>query len=93
MANGLAVRNLMLLICLGSLMQMFEYCGETEGTTGTNLIGRSTSNELVGDVRLVLGALLVLDPVAISTAQHTSRRTSIRYCNPERAGGRRRKSP
>jgi len=42
MANGLAVRNLMLLICLGSL------------------IGRSTSNELVGDVRLVLGALLVV---------------------------------
>jgi hypothetical protein len=60
MVNGFAVRNLMFLICLGSLVQAFEYCGETEGITGPNLIGRSTSNELVTEVGLVLGALMVL---------------------------------
>ena len=57
----------MVFICLGSLVQMFEYCGRPEGTTAPNLIGRSTSNELVRDVRLVLGAFLVLDPVAINS--------------------------
>jgi hypothetical protein len=67
MVSGLAVRGYMFLILLGSLGTMFEYCGEPEGTTAPNLIGRSTSNELVSDVRLVLGALLVLDPIAIST--------------------------
>jgi hypothetical protein len=60
MVSRLAVRGLMLLICLGGLVQGFEYCGETEGITGPNLIGRSTSNEFVTEVSLVLGALLVL---------------------------------
>jgi hypothetical protein len=74
MVNGFAVRNLMFLICLGSLVQAFEYCGETEGITGPNLIGRSTSNELVTEVGLVLGALMVLqDPDAINTTQYTLR--------------------
>ena len=93
MVNRLAVRGYMFLVLLGSLVQMFEYCAGPKGTTGPNLIGCSTSNELVTDVRLVLGALLVLDPIAISTAQDTSRRTSIPYCNPESTGGRRQKSP
>jgi hypothetical protein len=58
-----------------------------------NLIGRSTSNELVTDVGLVLGALLVLDPVAINTTQHTSQGTSIRYCKTEHSRGRHRTNP
>lgn len=60
MVSRFAVRNLMFLICFGSLVQVFEYCGETEGTTGPNLIGSSTSNEFVTEVGLVLGALVVL---------------------------------
>lgn len=38
-----------------------------ESITGSNLIGSSTSNELMTEVRLVLWGALVLDPVAINT--------------------------
>jgi hypothetical protein len=41
-----------------------------ERTTGSNLIGSSTSNELMTDVSLVRLGVLVLDPVAINTTQH-----------------------
>ena len=90
MASGPAVRGYMIFICLGSLVQMLQYCGRPEGTTGPDLIGRSTSNELVREVRLVLWAVLVLDPVAINTTQHTMQGTSIPDCKPESIGGRRR---
>ena len=71
MASGPAVRGYMIFICLGGLVQMLQYCGRPEGTTGPDLIGRSTSNELVREVRLVLWAVLVLDPQLRSTPHST----------------------
>ena len=44
-----------------------------ESKTGSNLIGRSTSNELMTDVRLVLGGFLVLDRLR-STPRSTHRK-------------------
>jgi len=44
---------------------------ETEGTTESNLISRSTTKELVSDAALVLGSGAILDPVAINTTHHT----------------------
>jgi hypothetical protein len=41
-----------------------------ESTTRSNLIGSSTSNQLMTDVRLVLGGAIVLDPVAINATQY-----------------------
>ena len=56
---------------------------ENERKIGSNLIGSGTSKELVTEVSLMLGGTLVLDPIEISTTEHTSRRTSVRYCNTE----------
>ena len=61
-----------------------------ENTTGSNLIGSSTRNELMTEVRLVLGGGLVLDPFAINT---TSQKTSSLNCNPEIPYGHRRTNP
>jgi hypothetical protein len=74
---------------LSQPMHMFQFCGEREGTTERNLIGSSTGNEFVSDVRLVLGASFVLEPYIINTTQYTSRRTSIPLCEPERPCDRR----
>jgi uncharacterized membrane protein len=41
-----------------------------ESTTRANLIGSSTSNELMTEVSLVLGGGLELYPVAINTTQY-----------------------
>ena len=46
-----------------------------ERTTVPNLIGHSTTEELVREVSLVFGGRIILDPVVISAAQHTSRKT------------------
>ena len=69
------------------------YITGNESKTGSNLIGRSTSNKLVTDVRLVLGGCLILDPVAINTTQHTPERTSSLRCKPGCNRGRRQTSP
>jgi hypothetical protein len=61
---------------------------ESEGKTRPNLIGRSTSNELVTEVGFVLGGGLVLDVDAVNTTQHMSRRASILLGEPEHARGR-----
>ena len=39
---------------------------ESQETMGTNLIGRSTGNEFVTDVTLVLGSTLILNTVMIN---------------------------
>ena len=66
---------------------------ETVGSTVPNLIGRSTTKELVSEAALVLGSGAILDPVAINTTNHTSGSTSIRYCMPQRQRGLNRTSP
>jgi hypothetical protein len=83
MVVGLAVPRYMLLVCLGSLYAHIRIFQEEQGTTGPNLIGRCSSNELVTEMRLVLRGILVLDPDTVNTTQHTSRRTSILGCKPE----------
>lgn len=45
-----------------------------------NLIGHSTTKELVREVGLVFGGGLILDPVVINATQHTSRKTNIPDC-------------
>lgn len=87
MAGGLAVLGYMVLICLGSLVKMFEHCRKTRRKRGSNIKGRSTSHELMTEVSLVLGFLMVLDSIAISTTQHTSRKTSIHDGRPEHLRG------
>ena len=42
-----------------------------ESKTGPNLIGSSTSNELMTEVRFVLGGGLVLEPELRSTSRNT----------------------
>jgi hypothetical protein len=67
-----------------------KFCGEREGATERNLIGRSTGDELVTEVRLVFGGGLVLDTDAINTSYttgHKPRRASILVGEPEHARG------
>jgi hypothetical protein len=45
-----------------------------ESATRSNLIGTSTSKELMTDVRLVLGGAFVLDPVSINATQQRRHR-------------------
>lgn len=63
------------------------------GDNGPNLIGRSTSNELVSEIGLVLGLLVVLDSVVINITQHMSRRTSIHDGEPGHVRCRHRANP
>ena len=51
-------------------------------STGTNLIGCSTGNELVTEVSLVLGSLLVLDMVMVSVAPHLLQECVVRRAVP-----------
>ena len=87
MGGRLAVLGYMVLVCLGSLVKMFDYCRKTRGKTGSNIKGRSTSHELMGEVSLVFGLLVVLDSIAISSTQRTPRRTSIPDGERERLRG------
>ena len=57
-----------------------------------NLIRRSTSYELVTEVRLVLrGGIVLVDPSY--DRQHTSRRTNVRCCSTELDRNCRRTNP
>lgn len=71
MTSGLAVLGHMVVIRLDSLGDL-QYYKITGGTTGANLIGGGTSDELMAEVTLVLGSGLVLNIFTINVTQRLS---------------------